>query len=184
MRRALLTTVALAVVCCTAQLAGPTPGLGGSPLIAGGGRIWEGDDPGVASADIAFSGFTSRVGPGTGPDAFRCSWRVQFKDVSVDWLDGRTARTTGCGEVAWTVPDGTDGRVRLSYMPAVVDGVGGYLLSMIAVDVGEPGGVDQVRIVLRLGPDTDVYDSRWDLTPVDAARTALDAGNVQVWVEP
>lgn len=187
MRRATLMAMILALVFSgTVAAAGP-PDSSGRPLVAGGGRIWEGDRPAHATADISFSGFTMRVGPGTGPEAFRCEWQVQFHKISVDQLEGRTVRTIACDQVAQNVPEGTDGRVRLSYMPVDIDG-DTYLLSMIVIDLGEPGRTDEVRFVLRdqraTVPEATVYDSNWDFTPASAARTALDAGNIQVWIEP
>jgi hypothetical protein len=187
MRRAVLLAAILALVCSGMVAASQPPNPGGSRLVSGGGRIWEGEGPATATADIIFSGFTTRVGPGTGPEAFRCEWQVRFNRISVDWLEGRTVRTTGCDQVAQTVPEGTDGRVRCSYMPVDIDG-DPYLLSMIVIDVGEPGRTDEVRFVLRDQRDTNpmasVYDTSWDFTPVAAARTELDAGNIQVWIQP
>jgi len=69
-------------------------------------------------------------------------------------------------------------------MPVEMEGPAGCLLSFVIVDSGEPGRADQVRLVLRDAAMVVVYDTSWEFTLVEAARTALDAGNIQTWTEP
>ena len=172
MRRPLIFAAILALAVSGTALGSDPPNPGGAHLVSGGGRIWEGANPARATASITFAGFKSRLGPGTGPDSFRCKWTVQFRDVENDWLDGRTARTTGCGPV------------ELRTMPAELDGVAGYSLSLVLVDRGEPGRGDQVRVVIRDAADVVLYDTADEFTLTEAWRTPLDAGNIQAWTEP
>lgn len=173
MRRALISATILALTVAGTALGGNPPNPSGARIVSGGGRIWEGANPGHPTAAITFAGFKSRVGPGSGADSFRCQWTVHFKNVENDSLDGRTAHTTGCGSMA------------LRMMPAKVDGVAGYRLSLVLVDGGEPGRGDQVRIVIRnADDDVPLYDTADEFTRIEAWRTPLDAGNIQVWAEP
>ena len=182
MRRAILLAVILTLLAGTSALASDPPNPTGVRLVSGGGRIWEGAGPGSATADVTFSGFTAIGAPGSA-DGPRCEWRVHFRDVSVDDLDGAVARSIGCTAVV--VLTGTaEAQVRSS-TNAELDGVPGYLLGVIVADGGEAGRADQVRIRLRdAATNVVIWDTPMDFTIVEAARTALDAGNIQSWTEP
>jgi hypothetical protein len=70
-------------------------------------------------------------------------------------------------------------------MPVELDGEPGHELSLVLQDGGEPGQPDMVRLVLRTDAMVVVYDTSWrDFTTGEAALTALDAGNIQTWIEP
>ena len=180
MRRAILLSAILALVVSATALAAGPPNPSGTRLVAGGARIWEGASPARAAADIVFSGFTSKIGPGPTAADYRCEWQVRFLDVSVDWLDGATARMTGCQHVYVNTTADTTGTVGY----AEVDGVAGYWLTLIFA--WHDGQIDQVRILLRPAgsePGDAIWDTPRDFTVAEAARTPIDAGQIQSWID-
>jgi hypothetical protein len=183
MRRGILLAAVLALVVSGPALAADPPNPTGSRLISGGGRIWEDDNPAKATADITFSGLTTKVGSGTTADDYRCEWQVHFKNISVDWLDRTTVRSIACDQVFIITTTGAEGQMRVR-TDAEIDGVPGYWLSLVLADQGEPGKLDQVRIRLwNAVTNTVIYDTPTDFTVVEALRTELDVGNIQSWIE-
>jgi hypothetical protein len=183
MLRATILGAILALIVSGTALASDPPNPSGTRVIAGGGWIRETPSETRPEAAVSFSGTVSRIGPGTDPADYECAWRVRFQLVSVGWLNDKTVRTSGCGPVVLSDPADADRGIRCSRMPATLDGVDGYLLTLRLVDRGEPGLSDEVRIVLRAPDGNVLYDTDQDFSRVTAFRTSLDSGNVQIWPE-
>ena len=124
---------------------------------------------------------------------YQCRWSIHFQDVQGTELDKAVFTARECRDLSlWRAGGDPDVSMRI-VLSGDLNGQPGYSVVMIAIDMTEPSGQDQIRfrlfrgeaVIGELDQYEELYDTRWEFAvyPGIGYRTYLDSGNLQSKVE-